>query len=61
MDASKSKRINIEIEFNSETLRENEEKMDTFCLFKEHTCFLKTEDAKINLKIYNNNAKIRRK
>ena len=39
-----------EIEFNSEVLQENEEKMNTLCLFKEHTCFLKTKDAKINLK-----------
>ena len=55
MDASKFKRINIEIEFNSETLRENEEKISTFCLFKEHTCFQKTKDAKLNLKIYKKN------
>ena len=31
--------------------------MNTFGFFKEQTCFLKTEDAKISLKIYNKKCK----
>ena len=50
-DASKLRKKCSEIEFNSEILGENEEKKNTLCLFKEHTCFLKMEDSKINLKI----------
>ena len=37
---------NAEIEFNKEILWENEETMNTLCLFKEPNCFLKTEYAK---------------
>ena len=33
-----------EIEFNSEILQAKEEKMNTLC-FKEHNCFLKTENT----------------
>ena len=36
-DASKLRKENSEIEFNSEILGENEEKMNTLCLFKENT------------------------
>ena len=55
----KEKRKKSKIEFNSEILQENEEKVNTLCLFKEQTCFLKTEDIKIKLKICNKNANLR--
>ena len=54
MDASKlKKKNNSEIEFHKEIPWEKEKKVNALLLFKENTCFLKTEDAKINPKISN--------
>lgn len=37
---------------NNKIICENEETVKTLCLFKVFACFLNTENAKINLKIF---------